>query len=66
MEDNDNEKYDVVEQAFDLDYDVAQAFCSHTVPKAVLFFTGEALVEVVDFEPEYGEGDNDNKEGGEY
>ena len=43
MEDNDNEKYDVVEQAFDLDYDVAQAFCSQIIPKAVLLFTGETL-----------------------
>ena len=43
MEDNDEEQADTIEQAFDLDYDIAQAFCSHIVPKAVLLFTGEAL-----------------------
>ena len=40
MEDNDEEQADAVDQAFDLDYNVAQAFCSHIVPKDVLLFTG--------------------------
>ena len=31
----------IVEQAFYLYYDVAQAFCSHIVTKVVLLFTGE-------------------------
>ena len=53
MEDMDN----------DLDYNVAQAFCSHIVHNAVLLFMGEALVKGMDFEPEDGEGDNDNNKG---
>ena len=32
---------DAIEEAFDSDYDVAQAFRSHIIPKAVLWFTGE-------------------------
>ena len=43
MEDNVKEQADAVEKAFDMDYNVAQAFCSHIVPKAVLLFAGEAL-----------------------
>ena len=62
MEDNDEEQADSVEQAFELDYDVAQAFCSHIVPKAVLLFTGEALNDGMDFEPEDGEGDDDRND----
>ena len=51
-------------QAFDLDYDIAQSLCSHIVPKAVILFTGEALNDGMDFEPEDGEGDDDkDKEG---
>ena len=59
MEDNDEDQVDVVEQAFDLDYDVAQAFCSHIVTKAVLLFTGEALNDIMEFEPVYGEVDDE-------
>ena len=65
MEDNDKDHADAIEQAFDLGYDVAQAFCSHIVPKAVLLFTGEALDDGMEFEPEDGEGDNDDHEGGD-
>ena len=52
---------------FNLDYDVAQAFCSHIAPKAVLLFTGEALDDGMDFETEDGEGDDDDDddEGGD-
>ena len=50
---------------FDLDCDVAQAFCLHIVPKAVLLFTGEALNNGMDFEPEDGEGYGDDGEGGD-
>ena len=32
-----------LEQAFDEDYDVAQAFRSHIVPKAVMWFAGDAM-----------------------
>jgi nucleosome assembly protein 1-like 1 len=32
-----------LEQAFDDDYDVAQSFRSHIVPKAVLWFAGDAM-----------------------
>lgn len=31
----------MLEQTFDEDYDIAQAFRSHIIPKAVLWFTGE-------------------------
>ena len=41
MEDMDEEQADDVEQAFDMEYNVAQVFCSHIMPKAVLWFTGE-------------------------
>jgi len=34
-----------VESSFEQDYDVAQAFRSHVIPKAVLWFTGEAMVD---------------------
>ncbi|EJK46640.1 hypothetical protein THAOC_34678 [Thalassiosira oceanica] len=34
-----------VENSFEQDYDVAQAFRSHIIPKAVLWFTGEAMVD---------------------
>ena len=44
IEDNDEERADSIDQAFDLDYDIAQAFW--------------ALDNVMDFEPEDGEGDN--------
>jgi nucleosome assembly protein 1-like 1 len=37
----DEEEADRLEQAFDQDYDIAQAFRSHVVPKAVLWFTGQ-------------------------
>ena len=68
MEDNDEEQANALEQAFDIDYDIAQAFCSHIVPKAVLLFTGEALDDGMDFEPEDGYFDNNNYEykGGDY
>ncbi|KAL9181885.1 hypothetical protein ACHAXT_012228 [Thalassiosira profunda] len=39
----DEEEADMVEEAFDRDYDVAQAFRGHLIPKAVLWFTGEAM-----------------------
>ena len=46
----DKEEADAVEEAFDHDYDVAQAFRGHLIPKAVLWFTGEAMME--DFDEE--------------
>lgn len=44
-DDMDEEEADAIEEAFDHDYDVAQAFRSHIIPKAVLWFTGEAMEE---------------------
>lgn len=41
----DEEEADAVEEAFDHDYDVAQAVRGHLVPKAVLWFTGEAMMD---------------------
>ena len=63
MEDNDEEQADFVEQVFDMDYNVAQAFCSHIIPKALLLFTGEALDDGMEFEPDDGEGDDDDDKG---
>ena len=62
MKDNDEEKADTVEQPFNLDYDVAQAFCSHIVPIAVIFLTGEALDNGMDFEHEDGNGRSEESE----
>ena len=39
----DEEVADAIEEAFDHDYDVAQQFRCHIVPKAVLWFSGEAM-----------------------
>jgi len=39
----DADEADAIEEAFDHDYDVAQSFRSHLIPKGVLWFTGEAL-----------------------
>lgn len=44
----DEEEADAVEEAFDHDYDVAQAFRGCVIPKAVLWFTGEAMEEDYD------------------
>lgn len=51
-----------LEQAFDEDYDVAQAFRSHIIPKAVLWFAGDAMeqemeaaMEGMNFPSEQGE-----------
>lgn len=44
----DEEEADAVEEAFDHDYDVAQAFRGCIVPKAILWFTGEAMEEDYD------------------
>jgi len=43
LSDLDEEEADAIEEAFDHDYDVAQQFRSHIIPKAVLWFTGEAM-----------------------
>ena len=40
-EDMDEEEADRLEEAFEEDYDVAQAFRSHIIPKAVMWFTGQ-------------------------
>ena len=58
MEYMDEDQDDAVDQAFGLDYDVPQALCSHIIPKAVLWFTGEAPDNGMDFEPGDGERDN--------
>ena len=55
MDDMDEEEADALEEAFDHDYDVAQAFRSHIIPNAVIWFTGEALDE--DFEIQEGAND---------
>jgi hypothetical protein len=45
MEDMDEEQADRLEELFDSDYDMAQAFRSHIIPKAALWFTGQAMQE---------------------
>jgi nucleosome assembly protein 1-like 1 len=40
----DEEEAQRLESAFDEDYDIAQAFRSHIVPKAVLWFTGQVSI----------------------
>jgi Nucleosome assembly protein (NAP). len=44
----DEEEADAIEEAFDHDYDVAQQFRSHIIPKGVLWFTGEAMNDALD------------------
>jgi nucleosome assembly protein 1-like 1 len=41
MDDMDEDEADRLEGAFEEDYDVAQAFRSHIIPKAVMWFTGQ-------------------------
>ena len=53
----DEEHADALEDAFDHDYDIAQAFRSHVIPEAVLWFTGEGMLDV----DEDGD-DNENDE----
>ena len=63
----DEDEADAVEEAFDHDYDVAQAFRNHVIKKAVLWYTGEAMLED-DYDEEGmmgGEGEDDEEEGGD-
>mmetsp|Transcript_5785 Transcript_5785/g.8691 ORF Transcript_5785/g.8691 Transcript_5785/m.8691 type:complete len:323 (+) Transcript_5785:2691-3659(+) len=43
MHEMNEDEADAIEEAFDHDYDVAQSFRSHIIPKAVMWFTGEAM-----------------------
>ena len=43
MESMDEEEADRLEELFDGDYDIAQAFRSHIIPNAVRWFTGQAM-----------------------
>jgi len=45
MNEMDEDEAERLEEAFDADYDVAQAFRLHIVPKAVLWFTGQGQEE---------------------
>ena len=45
MENMDEDEAERLEEAFDADFDVAQAFRLHIVPKAVLWFTGQGDAE---------------------
>lgn len=49
------EEADAIEEAFDHDYEVAQAFRSHIIPKAALWFTGEAMQEEIENMMQNGE-----------
>jgi nucleosome assembly protein 1-like 1 len=57
MNEMDEEEADRLEEAFDADYDVAQAFRLHIVPKAVLWFTGQGQEE--ELQAAMGEMDGD-------
>ena len=62
----DEDEADAVEEAFDHDYDVAQAFRNHVIKKAVLWYTGEAMLEDdYDEEGMMGGEDEDEDEGGD-
>ena len=37
-----------LEATFDADYDIAQAFRSHIIPKAILWYTGQAMEHEMD------------------
>eukprot|EP00559_Dactyliosolen_fragilissimus_P002155 CAMPEP_0184855806 /NCGR_PEP_ID=MMETSP0580-20130426/951_1 /TAXON_ID=1118495 /ORGANISM="Dactyliosolen fragilissimus" /LENGTH=321 /DNA_ID=CAMNT_0027350429 /DNA_START=45 /DNA_END=1010 /DNA_ORIENTATION=+ len=44
------EEVNQIEEEFELDFDIAQAFRTHLIPKAVSWFTGEAIdEEIVDY-----------------
>ena len=47
MQDLDEEEADRLESAFEDDYDVAQAFRSHIIPKAIMWFTGQVSLVLV-------------------
>lgn len=47
MEDMDEDEAERLEEVFEMDYDVAQAFRSHIVPKAVMWFTGKVSLCVI-------------------
>lgn len=66
VEDMNEEEADAIEEAFDHDYEIAQSFRNHIIPKAVLWFTGEALEEELQGFMEGGlsdeqEGDEESK-----
>lgn len=65
----DEEEAQAVEEAFDHDYDIAQAFRGCVIPKAVLWFTGEAMEEDYDdldgfIAGEESDGDDNDGSGG--
>ncbi|EEC51328.1 nucleosome assembly protein [Phaeodactylum tricornutum CCAP 1055/1] len=45
MDEVDEEQADELEEFFDSDYEIAQAFRSHVIPSAVLWFTGEIMAQ---------------------
>jgi len=49
------EEADAIEEAFDHDYEVAQSFRSHIIPKGALWFTGEAMKEEIENMMQNGE-----------
>jgi len=58
----DEEEADAVEEAFDHDYDVAQAFRGCVVPNAVLWFTGQAMDDDYDDLDGFIVGDEDEED----
>lgn len=50
METMNEEEADAIEEIFDQDYEIAQSFRTHLIPKAVMWFTGEALDEDLDLQ----------------
>jgi len=62
MDEMDEDEADRLEEAFDNDYDVAQAFRTHIIPKGVLWFTGQALEDDEDDDDDEEESDDDDDE----
>ena len=61
-EDMEEEEAEAMEEAFDMDYDVAQAFRTHLCRDAILWFTGEAANDEEEDSDEEGEEDEEEEE----
>mmetsp|Transcript_26299 Transcript_26299/g.37687 ORF Transcript_26299/g.37687 Transcript_26299/m.37687 type:complete len:386 (-) Transcript_26299:157-1314(-) len=59
VDDLDEEQAEAYDEAFDHDFDIAQAFRTYVIPKAVLWFTGE---ELLDDDDEDDDEDDDDDE----
>jgi len=60
MDEMDEAEAERLEEAFDADYDVAQAFRHNLCPKAVAWFTGQAMDEIIEEFQDEVENNNNN------